>query len=211
MGKAAIKPFPGNGNSDQLALKADQALAALAAAGDREAFRSIVDSNKQRMFTVARSVLKDAALAEDAVQEAFIKAYRALGDFKGKSRLSTWLHRITYLTAIDLQRQRQRHLRLADTTYDEDIGVDSGVHARSESTTERQQLSQHIDQALECLSSFELTVFSLRHMQNFKLKEIAEVVDRSEGTVKNILFRAIHKLRDKLAAEQSGLQEFEQC
>lgn len=211
MGKAVIQSIAGREKSSQLALKADLALAELAASGDREAFRSIVDANKQRMFTVARSVLHDPELAEDAVQESFIKAYRALQDFKGKSRLSTWLHRITYLTAIDLQRQRQRHLRLADTSYDEDIGADTGVHGRSESSAERQRLQQHIDQALACLSSFELTVFTLRHMKNFKLQEIAEVVDRSEGTVKNILFRAIHKLRDKLAAEHIRLQEFEQC
>ncbi len=211
MGKAAIHPINGEERTSQLALKADQALVALAAAGDREAFRNIVDSNKQRMFTVARSVLKDAALAEDAVQESFIKAYRALNDFKGKSRLSTWLHRITYLTAIDLQRQKQRHLRLADTSYDEDLGADTNTLARSESSAERQRLQNHIDNALECLSSFELTVFTLRHMKNFKLQEIAEVVDRSEGTVKNILFRAIRKLRDQLGTEHLRLQEFEQC
>ncbi len=211
MGKAVIHSIHSDEKNNQLALKADQALAALAASGDREAFRSIVDSNKQRMFTVARSVLKDPVLAEDAVQESFIKAYRGLNEFKGKSRLSTWLHRITYLTAIDMQRQRQRHLRLADTSYDEDTGADLSIHSVSESAAERQRLQQHIDQALECLSSFELTVFTLRHMKNFKLQEIAAVVDRSEGTVKNILFRAIHKLRDKLATEHIRIQEFEQC
>ena len=166
----------------------------------------------QHIVVVAEAAQnQDAALAEDAVQESFIKAYRALNDFKGKSRLSTWLHRITYLTAIDLQRQKQRHLRLADTSYDEDLGADTNALARSESSAERQRLQNHIDNALECLSSFELTVFTLRHMKNFKLQEIAEVVDRSEGTVKNILFRAIRKLRDQLGAEHLRLQEFEQC
>lgn len=62
-----------------------------------------MQSHKQRMFTVARSVIRDAALAEDIVQEAFIKAYRALPEFRGDSKLSTWLYRITYLTAIDMQ------------------------------------------------------------------------------------------------------------
>ena len=111
MGKAVIVAIDGEERTSQLAIKADQALARLAAAGDREAFRNIVETHKQRMFTVARSVLHDAELAEDVVQESFIKAYRALADFKGESRLYTWLHRITYLTAIDFQRQRQRDLR----------------------------------------------------------------------------------------------------
>jgi len=102
-------------------------------------------------------------------------------------------------------------LRLADTDYDEDTSADENALSRSESSAERQRLQGHIEKALECLSSFEQTVFTLRHMQNFRLREIAEVVDRSEGTVKNILFRAIRKMRDRLAAEHISLQEFEQC
>ncbi|MCG8415846.1 MAG: RNA polymerase sigma factor [Pseudomonadales bacterium] len=211
MGNAVIYSFDKDERGNQLALDADLALARLAAAGDREAFKTIVDGNKQRMFTVARSVLKESELAEDAVQEAFIKAYRALADFKGQSRLSTWLHRITYLTAIDLQRQRSRHLRLADSSFEEESSADTSAQAASESSAESQRLQRDIDQALECLSAFELTVFTLRHMQNFKLREIAVVVDRSEGTVKNILFRAIRKMRDELSAHQITLQEYEQC
>ncbi len=211
MGNAVIYSFDKDERANQLALDADLALARLAAAGDREAFKSIVEGNKQRMFTVARSVLNEAELAEDAVQEAFIKAYRALADFKGQARLSTWLYRITYLTAIDLQRQRSRHLRLADSSYEEETSADSSAQAASESSAESQRLQQHIDQALECLSAFEQTVFTLRHMQNFKLREIAVVVDRSEGTVKNILFRAIRKMREELSAHQITLQEYEQC
>jgi len=211
MGTAKIYSIERSQQSNQLALDADLALAKLAASGDREAFKHIVDANKQRMFTVARSVLNEAGLAEDAVQEAFIKAYKALAEFKGQSRLSTWLHRITYLTAIDLQRQRNRHLRLVDDGYQEESTVDSDSQLDSESGAENQRLRSHIDQAIGCLSAFEQTVFTLRHMQNFKLREIAIVVDRSEGTVKNILFRAIRKMRDELAKHQINLQEYEQC
>lgn len=192
-------------------MRRDQALAKLASDGDREAFRAIVDANKQRMFTVARSVLLDAELAEDAVQESFIKAYNALADFRGQSRLSTWLHRITYLTAIDLQRQRQRHLRLVDGEYTDDNSPDESKHGRGEVALESLHIRAHIQAAMQTLSDFEQTVFTLRHLQNFKIREIAVVVDRSEGTIKNILFRAIRKLRDQLAADFPNLKEFEQC
>ena len=192
-------------------MKRDQALAKLASEGDREAFRAIVDTNKQRMFTVARSVLHDAELAEDAVQESFIKAYNALADFCGQSRLSTWLHRITYLTAIDLQRQRQRHLRLVDDEYAEDSSPDTGTQGRGEVAAESLRIRSHIQAAMQTLSDFEQTVFTLRHLQNFKIREIAVVVDRSEGTIKNILFRAIRKLRDQLAGDFPALAELEQC
>ncbi|NKB34561.1 MAG: sigma-70 family RNA polymerase sigma factor [Pseudomonadales bacterium] len=211
MGKATIYQLNSGNQSNQLALKADRALAKLASSGDREAFKTIVDTHKQRMFTVARSVIEDAALAEDIVQEAFIKAYKALPDFRGQSRLSTWLHRITYLTAIDMSRQRSRHLRLATDEFEEDATLDGNNSSRSESQLESTQLHQQITKAMQCLSDFEQTVFTLRHMQNFKLREIALVVDRSEGTVKNILFRAIRKMRDQLAGAHIQLQEIERC
>lgn len=199
-----------NGQENQLALKADRNLARNASKGDRQAFQSIVDGNKQRMFTVARSVIGESALAEDIVQEAFIKAYRALPQFRGDCRLSTWLYRITYLTAIDLQRQQKRHLKLARETEDDAEFADPNHHSRSDADLQNKELGREIDQALNCLSPFEQTVFTLRHLQNFKLREIALVVDRSEGTVKNILFRAIRKLRERL--DRSYLiREIETC
>lgn len=196
--------------SDQFAIKADRTLARRASKGDRRAFQEIVDSNKQRMFTVARSVIGDAALAEDIVQEAFIKAYRALPDFRGDCLLSTWLYRITYLTAIDAHRQQKRLLQLA-CDHGEQVDVeDPNLSGRSDAGVESSQLRREIDAAMKCLSPFEQTVFTLRHMQNFKLREIAEVVDRSEGTVKNILFRAIRKMRERLDSTYV-MQEIETC
>ena len=180
------------------AIKADRELARRAARGDREAFQRIVDDNKQRMFTVARSVIGDAASAEDIVQDSLIKAYRALPDFRGDCLLSTWLHRITYLTAIDARRANRRYLQLASEDGNEIEIEDETPGTRGDSSMQSSQFRQEIDQALECLSPFEQTVFTLRHMQNFKLREIALVVDRSEGTVKNILFRAIRKMRERL-------------
>ncbi|MEQ8953907.1 MAG: RNA polymerase sigma factor, partial [Gammaproteobacteria bacterium] len=140
----------------------------------------------------------------------FIKAYRALPDFRGDARLSTWLYRITYLTAIDFKRHQARHLELADESQGEEL-ADMSSASRSESTLEAGELQREIHAALNTLSPFEQTVFTLRHMQNFKLREIAQVVDRSEGTVKNILFRAIRKMRDQLAHTQFILQEMEGC
>lgn len=133
MGKNNIYQLKANEPPNQLVLKADRALAKLAGSGDRDAFKQIVDANKQRMFTVARSVVGDASLAEDVVQESFIKAYRALPEFRAESRISTWLHRITYLTAIDLKRQQQRHLKLVtDEHSDIDVADDSNEGIREE-------------------------------------------------------------------------------
>lgn len=198
-------------DSTDQALRADRVLAAQAAAGDRQAFQRIVDSNKQRMYSVAMSVIREPGLAEDIVQESLIKAYRALPDFKGQSRLSTWLHRITYLSSIDCLRRERRHLRLAGEPAAGQQLADASPAARSDASVQGQQLRKQIERALGKLSPFEKTVFTLRHMQNFKLSEIATVVDRSEGTVKNILFRAIRKMREQLQDAHPILQELEQC
>lgn len=198
-------------DSNEQALRADRVLAAQAAAGDRQAFQCIVDGNKQHMYSVAMSVIREPGLAEDIVQESLIKAYRALPDFKGQCRLSTWLHRITYLSSIDCLRRERRHLRLAGEPVADQQLADTSPTARSDATVQGRQLRRQLEQALGKLSPFEKTVFTLRHMQNFKLSEIALVVDRSEGTVKNILFRAIRKMRDQLEDARPVLQELEQC
>lgn len=211
MGKNNIYQLKANEPPNQLVLKADRALAKLAGSGDRDAFKQIVDANKQRMFTVARSVVGDASLAEDVVQESFIKAYRALPEFRAESRISTWLHRITYLTAIDLKRQQQRHLKLVTDEHSDIDVADDSISGRSEKIVQAEQLQKRIESALATLSPFEQTVFTLRHMQNFKLREIAQVVDRSEGTIKNIMFRAIRKMRDQLRSAHISLQEIERC
>jgi RNA polymerase sigma-70 factor (ECF subfamily) len=210
MKTASIHSLEDRQSDRQLALKADRQLARAAARGDRQAFQQIVDANKQKMFTVARSVIGEASLAEDIVQEAFIKAYRALPDFRGDCLLSTWLYRISYLAAIDVQRQQKRHQQLARESDPEAEVVDSNPGRRSDGELQNSQLGQDIQRALNCLSPFEKTVFTLRHMQNFKLREIALVVDRSEGTVKNILFRAIRKLRERLDSSYL-IREIETC
>lgn len=215
MGIVSIQSGAAPDPAEKQALQADAVLARRAGRGDRDAFQSIVESHKQRMFTVARSVIRDADLAEDIVQEAFIKAYRALPEFRGDSKLSTWLYRITYLTAIDMHRQQVRHLQLANEVQQCESG-EAVTREHGESALRSTQLRREIDMALTNLSPFEQTVFTLRHLQNFKLKEIAVVVDRSEGTVKNILFRAIHKMRDQLAHAapeliEPGLVEIKPC
>ena len=114
MGTATIHSINSAKSGDQSDRKADRALIKRAISGDRQAFQQIVEGNKQRMFSVARGVVDNPHQAEDIVQDSLIKAYRALPEFRGDASLSTWLYRITYLTAIDHQRQQSRHVKLAD-------------------------------------------------------------------------------------------------
>ncbi|MEQ8408870.1 MAG: RNA polymerase sigma factor [Gammaproteobacteria bacterium] len=215
MGTATIHSINSAKSGDQSDRKTDRALIRRAVGGDRQAFQQIVEDNKRRMFSVANGVVDNPHLAEDVVQDALIKAYRALPEFRGDASLSTWLYRITYLTAIDHQRQQSRQLKLADAaeqaTETQTCHFAGNSKATASAALETNELRQQITTALERLSPFEQTVFTLCHLQNFKLREIAVVVDRSEGTVKNILFRAIRKLRDQLADSEFALQEIERC
>ncbi len=215
MGTATIHSISNSNVTAATDRQNEQLLVKRAVAGDRQAFQEIVAQNKQRMFSVARGVLGNLHLAEDVVQEAFIKAYRALPDFRGDANLSTWLYRITYLTAIDHQRQLQRQQQLADAAEQVAAAGTMELAGRAPTSShqaiELHELNNQIQAALQSLSPFEQTIFTLRHLQNFKLREVADVVDRSEGTVKNILFRAIRKLREQLADCEFALQEIERC
>ena len=197
-----------NGKTTQVH-RADQLLARRAADGDRQAFKEIVERYKQLMFGVAKSVLGDSPAAEDVVQDAFIKAYKALPDYRGDAQLSSWLYRITYSAAIDYVRQQSRHVELVSDADELDQFSDPSSNGQTDSAVRSRQLRREIHAALESLTPFEKTIFTLRHMQNFRLREIAEVLDRSEGTVKSMLFRAIHKLQERLGGSQDDLMEIE--
>src|SRR5665213_2984553 len=93
----------------------DALIARRIAAGDREALRQLMRRHNQALFRVARSILKDDAEAEDAVQEAYLLAYGALGDFRGEAKLSTWLTRITVNESIARARKRKRSARAIDS------------------------------------------------------------------------------------------------
>lgn len=188
----------------------EAALVRRACQGDRDAFREIVETHKAQMWKVAQRVVHDTALAEDVVQEAFIKVYRALPDFRVDARLSTWLHRITFLTAIDFRRQQQSlgKVMVEETEFEY---ADTRPMARSDNSVNTRQLRDQLERAMNSLSPLEKSVFGLRHLQDFKLKDIAEIVCRSEGTVKNVLFRAIRKLRAELSAADESPQEFKRC
>ena len=174
-------------------------------------FRQIVESNKLQLFHLALGMLRSRELAEDVVQEAFIKAYKALPGFRGEARLSTWLHRITFLTAVDVIRAEKRRHALDGAKAEPEQMLDDRALAGADASLEREQSRQQINRALGMLTPLEQSVFSLRHMQNFKLRDIAEIVNRPEGTVENALFSAIRKMRQQLLEAGEGPREIERC
>ncbi|MBZ0111951.1 MAG: sigma-70 family RNA polymerase sigma factor [Thermoanaerobaculia bacterium] len=178
----------------------DAGLVRRAARGDRQAFRAIVERHQGRVYRLALGLLANHGDAQDVVQEVFIRAYRSLKWFRGESGLGTWLYRITLNATRDLQRRR-RWVILGSSVGlvpESQELVEWRADANPERSAASRQVSRDVRRALDALSKTERRVFVLRHVEQLSVKEAAEVLGRAEGTVKNLLFRALRKLRPLL-------------
>ena len=182
------------------------------AAGNKEAFRELVEGYKKKVYYLAFDLVGNRSDAEDISQDVFLKAYRAFGTFKRDARLGAWLYRITYNTAIDHLRRRG----ISAETVDEAVleaNLDRAAREAPVRTTdparlaESELLQRRIARALEMVSPQEKAVFLLRHYDDLMLKDIAEVLGLSLGSVKSYLFRAVKKLQRELGANGSARWE----
>lgn len=163
--------------------------------GDQEAFRQLVETYQAPAYRLAlRMCGGDAALAEDAAQEAFLAAWRGLPRFRGDSRFSTWLYRLTTNAAIDWLRREKRHRGMDDVTELE--LPDDGPGPQDQA--EQAEAQQAVRRALSRLSEEHRQVLLLRYMQELDYAEIAAALEISEGTVKSRISRAKMRLRELL-------------
>lgn len=164
--------------------------------GDQEAFRQLVETYQAPAYRLAlRMCGGDAALAEDAAQEAFLAAWRGLPRFRGDSRFSTWLYRLTTNAAIDCLRREKRH-RDADDL--DGVELPDGGDTPQEAA-ERTETQTAVRSALSALSDEHRQVLLLRYMQEMDYGEIAAALDISEGTVKSRINRAKARLKELLS------------
>lgn len=163
--------------------------------GDSDAFRQLVEIYQAPVYRLAlRMCGGDAALAEDAAQEAFLAAWRGLPRFRGDSRFSTWLYRLTTNAAIDWLRREKRHRGMDDVTELE--LPDDGPGPQDQA--EQAEAQQAVCRALGQLSEEHRQVLLLRYMQELDYAEIAAALEISEGTVKSRISRAKMRLRELL-------------
>lgn len=176
-------------------------------AGDINAFQEIVERYKKKVYYIAYDIVGDFHEAEDISQEVFIKMYRALNRFRKDAKMSSWIYQITVNTAIDSLRKRKAKPRI-NVEDIEQVGVQEQAlqSASSEADPERRAVAilmqKHVDQALHMITPQERAVFVMRHYNEFKIREIADVLEVSSGTVKSLLFRALKKLRKELSSSQ---------
>jgi RNA polymerase sigma-70 factor (ECF subfamily) len=185
----------------------DTVLVRQAQRGDRAAFEELVRHYDQQVLRLALHMTGSEAEAQDVYQDAFLKAYRNIGKFRFECSFYTWIYRI--VTNLCLDHLRKRQVRKEDAP----VAVDSQGESydlleqvpdgRAASNPEHdlitRELGKKIGAALAQLSPRERLVFELRHYHGLKLRTVGEILQTTEDTAKNTLFRATQKLRGALA------------
>ncbi len=185
----------------------EQALIDAARQGNLAAFNRLVLTYQGLTYNLAYRILSNADSAEDAAQEAFIKAYRHLGQYRGGS-FKAWLLRIVTNVCYDQLRHKQRRPAgsLEDLAVDEDHAADLVDKAEEPADYAlRQELSRAIQTGINQLPAEQRIVLTLSDIEGLSYEEIAVVMDTSLGTVKSRLSRARAKLRDFLLQQQELL------
>jgi RNA polymerase sigma-70 factor (ECF subfamily) len=185
----------------------DDELIRSAQKGERPAFDALVRRYDQSVLRLALHMLGNEQDAQDVHQEAFIKAYRHLGNFRFECSFYTWLYRIVTNLCLDQLRRRKSRREdpatVLDASGDEmDLMAnisDDRAMANPGRELDRKVMSERINEALNKLTPRERTVFELKHYQGLKLRTIGEMLSTTEETAKNTLFRATRKLRANLA------------
>ena len=175
-------------------------------AGDAEAFEKLMLAHEKAVFNLALRMTENREDAEDVSQEAFLKAYRSLSDFRGESKFSVWLYRIVSNVCLDFLRRKRRRPS-ASLTAEDDEGEEVQWDVPDERYTperllERKLTQEAVRKGLAALPENQRKILLLREIKGLSYEEIGEVLDLDPGTVKSRIFRA----RNRLCAflEQDG-------
>lgn len=169
----------------------------LAQQGNTHAFRQLFDENKRKVYTLAYQYTKNKEDAEDILQETFIKAYNSLNKFKAQdnTNFSSWLYRIGINASIDhLRKNKMKKDIYIDSDQLPSISSDEGF-SQPEHAIRIKEIRTKLDLSLNKLPKGQRMVFILRHYQQLSVKEIADTMKCSEGSVKKQLFRAFQMIK----------------
>ena len=161
--------------------------------GSQHAFRALVELYMREIYNTAFRFVQNHHDADDIAQETFVRAYEALPSFRGDAEFGTWLYRIAANLSLNcLKSSRRRKER--------DSAAVPEVHAADDSmdSAARHNISAHIERALHELPTLQRAAVILRHVQGLSTRQVSEILNCSEGTVKTHLFRGMKKLRKQL-------------
>lgn len=168
-------------------------------AGNADAFREIVERHSRNLFKTAYRLTRDEGLADDVVQEAFLRAFRNIHRFDGRSQLGTWLYRITVNCSMDLMRKESRRAARETAQDKVDLASLASPLPGPDRVAESEELERAVGRVLKSLTPTERTAFVLRHFEGFSSVEIGEMLGIRSGATRNAVFRAVRKLRSALA------------
>ncbi len=210
----AIAGWTANSRQDKRPLAApdfatldDRALATHAAKGAEPAFRELLARYERPVFSLIYRMVRDRTLAEDLAQEAFIRAFNAIGTYKTSYKFSNWILKIANNHTIDYLRKRKLetvsihgspHAKTADEISQSQVVIESRDENPLE-YVEHRELGGQIEEAIGDLREEYRTVIVLRHVEGYAYDEIAEIMELPLGTVKTYLHRARGELRKSLA------------
>lgn len=183
--------------------KAENEIIRLVLAGNRDAYRVLVESHYQFAFRVACRITGDPDDAEEVAQEAFLRAYTQLSTFRHDSSFSTWVNRIAMNQALNLVERRKRDLLKGSEQIADFPNGDGAVQlADDKAGPERLLLDRETislrETAIATLTPMERTAFTLRHMEEMPIAEIAVALHIPANSAKQAVFRAVGKLRRAL-------------
>lgn len=198
-------PESSSGSEKAANRAADAELVKRAQKGDRLAHKELVEKYQKRVYSVVFGMLHNREDALEVTQEAFVKAFGRLKDFKGKSGFYTWIYRIAVNLAIDFRRREWKRSERT-TEYDdtrEDPGVEEeaykgGVAPNPERASLNTELGQAISDALDKLPEEQKAVFTMREIEGMSYQEMAEVMGCSIGTIMSRLHYARKKMQSML-------------
>jgi RNA polymerase sigma-70 factor (ECF subfamily) len=163
--------------------------------GDLKAFELLIKQYEKLVFAVINRLISNQEDIEDVCQEVFIKVHKSLGGFRFQSRLSTWIGRIAYLTAINYLK---KYKKIDITRSAEDLTNYHFTHENPEQIAIKKDVSAYVNQLIDQMPEQYKTVLTLYHLNDFSYQEIEEVTGMPEGTVKSYLFRARKLLKEKV-------------
>ncbi len=183
----------------------DNELIKRAQRGDMTAFELLLYRYDRHVLNIAYSFRNSEDDAKDIYQEVFMRVYRGLKNFQFRSEFSTWLYRIATNVCITYQRQKKRHTHESidrELTSNPDESLTGADLLEGDSSADEAALgsdiSEHVQDALQQLPPQQKMAFTLKYFQEYKIKEIAEMMNCAEGTVKRYLFNASQKMKTQL-------------
>ena len=191
--------------------RAENEIIKLVLAGNRDAYRVLVESHYQVAFRIACRITGDPTDAEEVAQEAFLRGYTQLSTFRQDSSFSTWVNRIAMNQALNLVERRKRDLlqtseQITDSSNSEGAVQLADGTAGPERLLLDRELTSLRQAAMASLTPMERTAFTLRHMEEMSIAAIAEALRVPANSAKQAVFRAVSKLRRSLAPDMGGVR-----